>query len=150
MTRFLSLLALALFIALGAPASDAQTPVRISTVDLDRIEPTINFDRIRRPAPAAIGSWDSTYGTLTIIQREDGKFIGSYSDYGRINGRMSGDTFVGNFYHPEDSGACTDERQGSTNWGRFEFTFSDDGQSFTGRWSWCGRDLDRTWNGTKM
>lgn len=146
MNRFLSLLALLALVLVGTQAASAQAPRT-----LEIIPPTIDFERFTpRITPMPVGSWDSTYGTLTVIQREDGRFIGNYSTYGRINGRMEGNTMVGTFYHPNSSGRCTDRRQGSTNWGKFEFTFARDGRSFDGKWNWCGNDLTLDWDATKM
>lgn len=157
MTRFLSLLALLALVLVGSDAATAQAPrIDTRTVDartLDIRPPTIDFERFR-PAvrtPPVVGTWDSTYGPLTIVQREDGRFIGNYSSYGRINGRMNGDgKMTGTFYHPVDNGTCSTTRQGSTNWGHFEFTFAPDYSSFKGKWNWCGGDLTQDWNAAKM
>ena len=146
MNRILSLLALVALVLVGTHAASAQAP---RVIDID--PPTIDFDRIApRIVPMAVGSWDSTYGTLTMTQREDGRIIGNYNTYGRLNGRLNGNKMTGTFYHPNNSGRCSDRRQGSTNWGKFEFTFSSDRRSFEGKWNWCGRDLTYSWDATKM
>lgn len=144
MNRLLSLLALAALVFVGSDLASAQRAVSLN------VDPTVNFERLRPASAPAVGSWDSSYGALTIVQRADGRFIGNYSTYGRINGRMDGEgKMVGTFYHPENSGACSTTRQGSTNWGRFEFTFAPDYSSFKGKWNWCDGELNRTWNASK-
>ncbi|HIG74013.1 MAG TPA: hypothetical protein EYQ24_05405 [Bacteroidetes bacterium] len=144
MRRLLFLFALIFGLAFSATAQDA--PIRLTDVTLapNRGIP-VRVPNVLHP----VGSWDSTYGTLTMVQRADGRYIGNYSTYGKVNGRVEGQTLVGRFYHPENSGTCETTVQGSTNWGRFEFTFDRNG-NFEGRWGWCGGEMTYSWDGTKL
>lgn len=145
--------ALALAFVLGASGAAAQSvraellrPAPGLTIAEASLAPNAGIN-LRRNDPVTSGAWDTTYGVLALVQREDGRYIGSYSNYGKVNGRREGRTLIGRFYHPNDSGECPTAVQGSTNWGRFEFTFDRDG-SFTGKWGWCDGEMTYGWNGT--
>ena len=89
------------------------------------------------------GTWDTTYGSMTLTQ--NGSFVeGTYdTDSGHISGYVSGNVWSGRWDE-------TPTRMGPNDAGPFQFTLAPDGQSFTGTWRYDGDDPSTThsWDGT--
>ena len=130
------------------------TPVPIEPVErrrpvLEAAGPVerIPVDIARRPAPSA-GTWATTYGELVVTRRDDGKYLGTYGD-NRILGTLEDGVLTGIWYHPSASRSCGETKQGTTDWGRFRFTYAPDGSSFKGVWGYCDDAPAQEWSGRK-
>ena len=82
------------------------------------------------------GRWDSTYGILTLVESEAGKFSGSYSG-GTLSGQVDGRKL--NFTYQETTVA-----------GEGWFELSDDGKSFSGQWRPESLGLWQPWIGSRI
>ncbi len=82
------------------------------------------------------GIWDTTFGPVTIIQK-DGKVKGSYYD---------GKAMLEGEVH---KGRLTFTYQETAEGGEGVFELSDDGKSFTGRYRVSGTKKWIDWNGTR-
>ncbi|WP_282086686.1 thiol-activated cytolysin family protein [Aquimarina algiphila] len=79
------------------------------------------------------GNWKTTYGILKLTQNGN-KVTGDYANVGKIEGTISGDQLKGIFTNKSKKGS---------------FSFSLEGNEFTGVWGW-GNDLSAgTWSGVK-
>jgi hypothetical protein len=78
-------------------------------------------------------------GKFTLVITESGSDItGSYyNGTASLKGQRSGNTITGTFTEPSGSGV-------------FTFTFSGDGQSFTGTWGTKSGQTGGTWSGTRQ
>jgi hypothetical protein len=87
------------------------------------------------------GEWDTNWGKLTLEQA-DNKVTGTYEwDNGKLEGIFEGYTLKG-FWSEAQSYDCPHEK------GLFELTFSSDGKSFMGPWSYCDGKTAGDWTGT--
>ncbi|MGA0544059.1 PAN domain-containing protein [Brevundimonas sp. VNH65] len=101
-------------------------------------------------ADPAVGSvYTSDFNDLTIDRWDSDAFQARY-EYagGRLVGQADGSTVTGYWRQEMSPVTCPRERDGSRHYGRFEFRFSADRRSFTGRWSECDATPSRPWNGT--
>ncbi len=90
----------------------------------------------------ATGTYESTFGTVTISHNGN-SVSGTYTaDNGKISGIMNGHIFVGTW-----SEAPT--YKGPSDAGKVQFEFSDDWTSFTGKWGYQGRSLSNDWSGKR-
>jgi hypothetical protein len=82
------------------------------------------------------GTWDTTYGPLTMIQK--GKEVtGSYYDgKAELQGTVAKNRLK--FHYQEQ-----------TQGGEGEFVLAEDGNSFTGKWRVVGTTSWNEWNGTR-
>lgn len=177
MTRLLTSLALAALLVLGSGAADAQerersetdrpikqtraqadpddtvlrTPTGRAPVDIRTAPRARTQAATQRTAPRALGTWDTNYGEMVITRRDDGRFLGTVASHDvQMNGRMKDGKLAGTWYISSMSGLCDTERQGSSHWGKFEFTFSDETESFDGTYTLCGESTEGVpWMGNK-
>ncbi|MEL6614451.1 MAG: hypothetical protein AAFQ43_01860 [Bacteroidota bacterium] len=102
------------------------------------------------------GTYDTTWGTMTLRQDAEGNLTGSYSgEEGAIEGTVSGNVLTGYWIEPQANNTCSSTRNGSPHWGRIEFTFPSR-QSFEGGYTDCanpmyngGRFMGSEWVGTR-
>lgn len=81
------------------------------------------------------GPWKTDFGAMTLSQNGN-RVTGTYEfKGGRIDGTISGNVLSGTWTQTNGSG-------------RFEFTLSADGRSFSGRWGGGQTLTGGTWNGT--
>ena len=91
------------------------------------------------------GSYDTEWGTMTLVQNGD-KVTGTYiHDDGKVVGTVSGNTLTGTWsespsYNPPDDA------------GDFVLTLSADGKTITGNWRYGSNTgtWDGTWEGTRQ
>ena len=89
------------------------------------------------------GTWETSYGTMTLTQSGN-SVDGNYThDEGHISGTVSGSVLTGRWDEAPT-------RTGPSDAGPIQFTLAPDGQSFTGTWRYDGDDpsVVRTWDGT--
>lgn len=90
--------------------------------------------------------WTSSEGRLTL--HYDGRnFNGNYdNDGGRVSGTRKENILEG--YWGEDSSGtrCSTERLNTYYWGKIRWEFN--GNSFSGKYSYCDNDWSGSWNGT--
>ena len=85
--------------------------------------------------------WDTNYGEMELRFSGD-RVTGEYeSDDGRIEGVVSGRLMTGTWSEKPSYAPPKDA-------GQFEFTLSEDGRSFTGRWRYGSEGEWRSWSGT--
>jgi len=90
------------------------------------------------------GSWNSSFGVVTLFQKGD-KVAGSYThDKGKIAGTVNNNVFTGtwaespSYLPPKDSGEV-------------EFTLSSDGKTWSGKWRYGSSGAWKTdWTGTRI
>lgn len=89
------------------------------------------------------GTWNTTYGSMTLTQ--SGRSVkGTYDhDDGRLSGTVSGDVLTARWDE-------TPTRAGPNDAGPLQFTLAPDGRSFTGTWRYDGDEasVSRSWDGT--
>lgn len=107
--------------------------------------------RAVQPSPTediVSGVWVTNYGELSL-QLTGRQVSGSYTNNGGIlSGTLNEDSVVeGIWSEIGRANRCNTEQDGRTNWGRFEFHFTDV-NSFTGKWGYCDKALAGDWNGT--
>jgi hypothetical protein len=71
---------------------------------------------------------------------------------GKIDGKHSlAGQYVGYWVQNTSSRNCAEERLGSYNWGRVDFRFSRDADSFDGFWSYCDDEpgFENRWHGIR-
>ena len=84
------------------------------------------------------GAYKTTFKLLNL--KIDGNNVtGLYeNNNGSLSGKLIGNTLSGSW-----------DNKGSKKQGKFEFVFSNDFSSFTGKWGYNNDPLTRTWNGNK-
>ena len=89
------------------------------------------------------GSWSTNYGQMEL-QQSGITVTGTYTwDQGRIQGSVFGNRLVGTWSEAPSYSPTADA-------GDFEFTLSDDCNSFSGRWRYGSSGEWRTdWSGTR-
>jgi uncharacterized Zn-binding protein involved in type VI secretion len=88
------------------------------------------------------GSWDTTFGTMTLTQSGN-RVTGTYTwDDGKITGTVDGNTLTGTWSDGKTGAAPN----GS---GDIVFTMAADGKSFTGIYKYGSTGSGYTWNGTR-
>ncbi len=94
------------------------------------------------------------YGSVTLlIDPRMYQVKGRFPDYsGRLFGRLApdGSSISGEWVEPNDDHPCATANHGSTAWGRFVFSYSNQfaaGDAMTGAWGYCDDGLNQTWNG---
>ena len=88
------------------------------------------------------GTWNSSFGDLTLSQNGN-TVSGTYTaDNGKISGTLNGHTFTGRW-----SEAPT--YSGPNDAGPVKFEFSDNWSSFSGKWGYEGKSLSGNWAGSK-
>jgi hypothetical protein len=100
--------------------------------------------------PAAVaqlgwtGTWNSNWGTMTLVQTGS-SVTGNYThDSGKISGTVSGNKLVGTWSESPSYSAPNDA-------GDVELTLSSDENSFTGSWRYgSSGSWDGSWTGTKV
>jgi hypothetical protein len=94
-------------------------------------------------------AWDSSYGEMLSDPLQPGTVAATYYEGdGRLTGTLDGRTYSGVWYHPDQSRNCS-ERYGTTDWGRFEFTFNASFKALEGTWGYCDGATSAGWDGTK-
>ncbi len=85
------------------------------------------------------GAWNTNYGVMTLLQTGN-HVTGTYTySGGSIDGTAAGNTLTGTW-----------DQKGSGTHGKFVFTLSADGNSWTGLWGYNDETPTRTnWNGTR-
>lgn len=97
-----------------------------------------------KASPKFSGLWDSRYGRIRLVQKgQKVSGIYAYSSHARITGVVKGRTL--SFQYNEAKG----EAAGSTA-GQGQFTLSEDGQSFQGRWRHLHEKTWRPWTGQRV
>lgn len=83
------------------------------------------------------GTWSSDFGELRMVQLGN-KIYADYDKIGTLNGAYisSSRTFKGVFNNKKENRK-----------GRFSFTLSRDGKSFTGKWGWGNTIPNQRWSG---
>ncbi len=90
----------------------------------------------------ATGTYQSSFGTLTISQNGN-SISGTYTaDNGKISGIMNGHIFLGTWSE-------SPSYKGPSDAGKVQFEFSDDWTSFTGKWGYTGKPLTSNWSGKR-
>lgn len=88
------------------------------------------------------GEWDSNWGKMVLTQN-GGVVTGTYTwDAGRITGTVSGNKLFGTWAESPSYAPNKDA-------GAIEFTMSEDGMSFTGKWCYGSSGSWSGWQGTK-
>ena len=99
------------------------------------------------PVPKKVANWSGKWlcgqwGTLNIAQSGD-VITGTYTyDNGKLKGNVGGNMLFGTWSEAPSYSIPNDA-------GDVEFTMSDDGKSFTGRWRYGFTGEWRTWNGQR-
>lgn len=62
---------------------------------------------------------------------------------------LGGNVFAGHWVMTVSSQNCGYDIGGSPYWGRVEFTFAEDGNSWTGLWGFCEETPTRVWDGRR-
>ncbi|MEM9061485.1 MAG: PAN domain-containing protein [Pseudomonadota bacterium] len=91
------------------------------------------------------GNWTSDFGNM--IWSGTGATYGT--DNGRLTGAFDGQTYSGHWVEDASEQPCATLRDGSSAWGRIEFTFDPEFKSFEGTWSYCGAAPDSRWAGAR-
>ncbi len=107
-----------------------------------------------QPAPTAppageafAGRWLDGQGTITLRARGD-SITGDYPFRdGRLSGTVSGRRFTGLWLQSESARRCTDARDGTFYWGRFDLTL--EGDRLEGRFGYCDGPIDGPWTWTR-
>ncbi|MFH1566417.1 MAG: hypothetical protein ABIL09_00340 [Gemmatimonadota bacterium] len=102
------------------------------------------------PAVSVAGTWDSTWGELTL--KQDGDAVaGRYAtDNGEIVGRIAGRALEGYWIEDNAGVRCDAARNGRYYWGRVHLELSDDLSTFKGPWGYCDGAMDQSdWSGTR-
>lgn len=90
----------------------------------------------------ATGTYQSSFGTLTISQNGN-SVSGTYTgDNGKLSGIMNGHIFIGTW-------SKAPSYKGPSDAGKVLFEFSDDWTSFTGKWGYQGKSLSGGWTGKR-
>jgi|SRR5689334_17891281 hypothetical protein len=94
-------------------------------------------------SPNINGFYMTDYGPMTLTVEHNGRVYGNYTLKGKnvrgaINGTITGNVLTGHWHQ--------------TNYvdGELRFTFSPDGQSFQGLWSYNYATPSMPWNGKKV
>lgn len=88
------------------------------------------------------GEWESNWGDM-VLSQGGGAVTGTYTwELGRITGTVSGNTLVGTW---SESPSYSPDKDA----GAIEFTMSDDGKTFTGKWCYGSSGSWQGWQGTK-
>jgi len=88
------------------------------------------------------GEWDSNWGKMVLTQT-GGAVAGTYTwDKGRITGTVAGNMLIGTW-------AETPSYAPNKDAGAIEFTMSEDGKTFTGKWCYGSSGSWSGWEGTK-
>jgi hypothetical protein len=83
------------------------------------------------------GDWRTNMGAMRLDQDGD-RVNGTYEmKGGRVRGHVEDNSLTGIWTQDAADHRCFEERMGSRYWGRFRLTLNDDGDSFSGRWSYC-------------
>lgn len=93
------------------------------------------------------GRWDDGFDGVELVQAGD-EITGTWADDGALEGELDGSTLTGVYFDSEIT--CDESRDGSDNWGTFEWVFADDGLSFDGEYQSCGVESPIEWNGTRV
>jgi hypothetical protein len=101
------------------------------------------------PLPQWAGAWSTSFGRLRMEVR-NGHIAGNYEFCdGFLEGTAEGNELTGDWLESED---CDKREAGSPAAGKFEFTISSSGDSFTGTWEYEDEDktpADHAWNGER-
>ncbi len=88
------------------------------------------------------GEWDTNWGKMVLTQSGN-RVTGTYThDQGRIEGTIHGNTLTGTWSESPAYAPPNDA-------GDIEFTMSDDGKSFSGKWRYGSEGNWGTWEGGK-
>lgn len=92
--------------------------------------------------------FETDFNDMTVSSWTEGNVTGRY-EYGggRIEGVPRGRVVTGYWLQEASPTDCGVRRGGTQHWGRFTFTFSEDGRTFTGQWGDCDDTPHKPWNG---
>lgn len=105
-----------------------------------------------RPQEPVTGTWTTDFGTVRLIQSDQGEISGSYeTDDGRIIGRIDNNAIDGFWVETASDYTCDTAKMGSRYWGRIRFELDTAGTGWTGIWSYCDYDYvpGAVWNGKR-
>lgn len=108
-------------------------------------EPGVAPFRIRE------GVYSTSYGKMRFDQTGTSVTAAYTVEDGRIpDGVLDFRTrkLVGHWIEPSSARNCGALRNGTAYWGRLEFTFSEDGTSYSGVWGYCDEKPTRGWTAT--
>lgn len=95
------------------------------------------------------GTWATTYGPM-IFHADGDVLVATYVALdGTLRGEVDGFVYTATWMEPSSNVECDTEVDGTRYWGRAEFTFADDLNSFEGVWGYCDGELDQSWKGTR-
>lgn len=131
-----------------APGTQLQTPLPLPQA----AEPsTPELPPAGAPGGSIGGTWDTSFGTMVLPDSIAGGVFGPYSeDNGRVIGDLRGSSLTGVWVEDGSDNECSTSRDGSTAWGRIDFTFDAERRVFSGRWGYCDGELSRDWEGTRV
>jgi len=101
------------------------------------------------------GEWETAFGDMTLTVK---KLTASIYDVvgpygvrgGRVLGAIRGRVLNGVWAQSEGSQKCNAKAlDGSEYWGNAVFEFAEDGQTFTGLWTYCDGVPNRPWDGNR-
>ena len=109
---------------------------------------TVDFGR-EYTKSSVEGEWKTSEGT-TKIRLGGTKVQGSYSqDNGELIGEMTYPQKFEGFWIEDNSDVkCSTVKNGRYYWGKVVWEFDDDMCSFKGKWGYCNKKPDSSWNGT--
>lgn len=99
-----------------------------------------------------VGQWTDTdeggYGLSTYVCVSGNQLFGFYSQVGVMRGSVSGNTATGKWYEP--GSGLYENNQTLPSTGTFSLTLADDGQSWSGTYSYPGVSLSLPWNANRI
>ena len=109
------------------------------------------------PTPAAApidasGTWDTSWGAMTLRQEADGRVTGTYENgASQIDARNTANTIEGYWIEPTSTRRCDTARGGSVHWGRVQFVLVERDR-WVGKYTYCDGPVGRSaadWDGTR-
>ena len=97
-------------------------------------------------------NWKDDEGDNMVLEVQPDSFTGIY-DGGRLNGTLQKNGSYAGFWMQDTSEQeCADKKNGTTFWGRFEFTFDAKRRHFKGVYSYCDAKpaASDTWDGDRI
>jgi hypothetical protein len=105
---------------------------------------------------AALASeWSTSYGAMSLPDVASGAVRAPYADdNGRVIGHFlipkcsdCGPVLSGVWVEDDSAETCSEEKDGSSHWGKVSFKFDPAYTSFTGTWSYCDKSPVYDWSG---
>jgi hypothetical protein len=100
----------------------------------------------------ATGTWDTSWGAMTLVQDEDGRVTGTYEGgNSTIDAVNEGNVIRGYWTEPTSTRNCGTTRNGTPYWGRVTFVLVGPSR-WSGRYTYCDAtpgSADASWDGSR-